>query len=131
MRYLSTLVLLLIATSASAQIVLQQESTQPVDVQNQPKVQNAPRKPIKEHLALPVQVDSLTTINETVRISEYGDAATIIERNLKVASQKVNGYRIVIFMKNAQSARREAVAMQENFALLFPEEQSYLTYEEP
>ena len=34
-------------------------------------------------------------------------------------------------MNNAQTARRDALATQENFAALFPEEQSYLTYENP
>ena len=90
-----------------------------------------PRKPIKEHLLTPVQLDSITTINETVYITEQGDAAPIIEKNLKAEPKAVNGYRIIIFMSNTQSARRDAVAVQENFSLLFPQEQSYLIYENP
>ena len=34
-------------------------------------------------------------------------------------------------MSNSQSARRDAVTAQENFSSLFPQEQSYLTYENP
>lgn len=91
----------------------------------------APRKNIKERLAAPVQRDSLTIINETVVISEQSDAATIVEKNLKASPKAVNGYRIVIFMSNHQTARRDALAAQENCAALFPGEQSYLTYENP
>lgn len=117
MRYFLTLLTLFCTLSVSAQ------DTIPHDI--------APRKNIKERLASPAQRDSLTTINETVRISEQGDAATIVEKGLKVAPKAVNGYRIVIFMSNSQTARRDAVAAQENFATLFPQEQSYLTYENP
>ena len=152
MRYISALAVLLLSTFAvsaqtivtpyvvpqidTPQIVAPQESA----LQSESPQDNTPRdtvpviiprKPIKEHLATPIQIDSLTTINGTVHILEYGDAATIAERNLNMEPQKVKGYRIVIFMKNAQSARREAVAIQEEFALKFPEEQSYLIYENP
>lgn len=157
MRYISTLAVLLLSTFAvSAQIDTPQAITPQIgtpqivvpqivvpseNIQQDSIPQDSiprdtvpvviPRKPIKEHLATPVQLDSLTTINETVHIIENGDAAAIAERNLNMEPQKVKGYRIVIFMKNAQSARREAVAMQEEFALKFPEEPSYLIYENP
>lgn len=122
MRYLLTLLLLGATLSLSAQeMTLQQDSTKVIE----------PRKPIKEQLASPVKVDSLTTINETVTISERGDAATIVEGRLKSSPKAVNGYRIVIFMSNNQTARRDAVAAQESFALLFPQEPSYLIYENP
>ncbi len=117
MKYIFAILATIITISAVAQ-----EST-PQDV--------APRKSIKEQLSSPAQLDSLTTINQTVQIVEQGDAATIVEKNLEVASRAINGYRIVIFMSNAQTARRDAVATQENFAQLFPQEQSYLTYENP
>ena len=117
MKYIFAILATIITISAAAQ-----EPT-PQDV--------APRKSIKEQLSLPAQLDSLTTINQTVQIVEQGDAATIVEKNLEVASRAINGYRIVIFMSNAQTARRDAVATQENFAQLFPQEQSYLTYENP
>lgn len=117
MKYIFTILATIIMISAVAQ-----EPT-PQDV--------APRKSIKERLSLPVQPDSLTTINHTVQIVEQGDAATIVEKTLEVAPRAVNGYRIVIFMSNTQTARRDAVAAQENFARLFPQEQSYLTYENP
>ena len=89
------------------------------------------RKNIKEQLSSPAQRDSLTIVNETVIITEHGDASAIIEKGLVATPRSVNGYRIVIFMNNSQSARRDAVAVQENFTTLFPLEQSYLTYENP
>ena len=117
MKYIIITLTTLFAISASAQDSI------PTDI--------APRKNIKERLAIPAQRDSLTVINEMVNISEQGDASTIVEKNLKSEDRAVNGYRIVIFMSNTQSARRDAVATQENFATLFPAEQSYLTYENP
>lgn len=117
MKYIFTLLALGLTLSASAQEIVPQEI--------------APRKNIKERLAAPAQCDSLTIVNETVVISEQGDAATIVEQHLNATTKATNGYRIVIFMSNSQTARRDAVAAQENFAILFPQERSYLTYENP
>ena len=128
MKLIFTLLILLSTLSVSAQDIA---TTQDVTPQTATPQEVAPRKKIKEHLASPAQHDSLTVINHTVSITEQGDAATIVKKNLEVAPKTVNGYRIVIFMSNAQSARRDAVATQENFALLFPREQSYLSYENP
>ena len=122
MRIVFTLLAMLFALSISAQDIVPQVVT---------PQEPAPRKEIKEHLASPVKCDSLTTIYQTVNISEVGDAQAIVGNNLKVSPKSVNGYRIVIFMSNAQSARRDAVTAQENFAQLFPQEQSYLSYENP
>ncbi len=117
MRYFTTILALLFVLSTQAQEIIPQSI--------------APRKDIKEQLASSVQIDSLTTIHENVQIVENGDAAKIIEGNLKGEAKMVNGYRIVIFMSNSQSARRDAVTAQDNFSSLFPQEQSYLTYENP
>jgi hypothetical protein len=122
MKLILTLFALFATISASAQIAAPQEVI-PQD--------SIKRKSIKEQLAAPAQRDSLTTINATVTISEHGNAATIVDGNLSSEPKDINGYRIVIFMSNTQSARRDAVAIQENFATLFPQEQSYLTYENP
>ncbi len=122
MKYIFTILALALAFITSAQDIVPQEVA-PQEV--------APRKSIKERLAAPAQRDSLTTVNETVAITEYGDAATIVEQSLNTTTNGVNGYRIVIFMGNSQTARRDAVTAQENFATLFPQEQSYLTYENP
>lgn len=127
MKNILTLLILLFTLSVSAQdIVTKEVATQTVTPQ-----EATTRKTIKEQLATPAQRDSLTIINHTVDITEQGDAATIVEHNLEVAPKAVSGYRIVIFMSNAQSARRDAVAAQENFAQLFPQEHSYLSYENP
>ena len=113
-------------------LVLSLVATLSLSAQNlTPQQDITPRKNIKERLAAPAQRDSLTIVNETVQVTEQGDAATIVSNNLQVAQKVVNGYRIVIFMSNSQSARRDAVAAQENFSLLFPQEQSYLSYENP
>ena len=113
-------------------LVLSLVATLSISAQNlTPQQDITPRKNIKERLAAPAQRDSLTIVNETVQVTEQGDAATIVSHNLQVAQKAVNGYRIVIFMSNSQSARRDAVAAQENFSLLFPQEQSYLSYENP
>ena len=114
MKYILSLLAIAIVASASAQ-----------------EIAPAPRKGIKEQLASHAQRDSLSVVRETVQITEQGDAAAIVEDNLKVAPKAVNGYRIVIFMSNAQTARRDAITAQENFAALFPQEQSYLSYENP
>lgn len=118
MRYLLTLFALLFTFALSAQVVTTQSEVMP-------------RPNIKDRLASPAQRDSLTVVNEIVQITEQGDAATIVNKNLQMESKAVNGYRIVIFMSNTQMARRDALAAQENFAQLFPQEPSYITYENP
>jgi hypothetical protein len=124
MKYIVSLLALLFAISVSAQdVVTPTPEVVPQEVTH--------RKSIKEQLSAPAQLDSLTTISQTVQISEHGDAATIVGANLEATPKSVNGYRIVIFMSNSQSARRDAVAAQENVALLFPQERTYLTYENP
>ena len=117
MKYIFTIIASLFVLTTSAQDIVQQEV--------------APRKNIKERLAAPAERDSLTMVYETVRITEQGDAATIVNSNLQANVKAVSGYRIVIFMSNTQTARRDAVMAQENFAAIFPQERSYLTYENP
>lgn len=117
MRAVFTIIALLAALSAQAQSdVIANTSS---------------RKTIKAHLAAPAQCDSVTIVRETVQITEHGDAATIVGNNLEATTKAVNGYRIMIFMSNSQTARRDAIAAQENFLALFPQEQSYLSYENP
>ena len=117
MKYIFAISALLLAVSASAQVPVAQD--------------NAPRKGIKERLSLPAQLDSLTVVDATVKITEQGDAATIVNNNLQANVRAISGYRIVIFMSNTQTARRDAVMAQDNFTALFPQEHSYLTYENP
>lgn len=107
-----------LAYSASAQDVVTEQVVEP-------------RKGIKERLQLPSQRDSLTVVRETVQVREQGDAAAIVGKHLEHEAKMVAGYRIIIFMSNTQTARRDAVAAQEHFATLFPAERSYLSYENP
>lgn len=129
MRYVFTILALIFVLCASAQETLPNSVSEPINDTIQSVVE--PRKSLKERLSQPVQIDSLTTINETVHITEQGDAAVIVQSAIDVAPKSVSGYRIVIFMSNSQTARRDAVTAQENFIELFPQEQSYLSYENP
>ena len=85
----------------------------------------------RRKLAEPVRIDSLRTEYNTVRIEECGDAADIVARSEHSRRKSVNGYRIVIFMSNAQTARTEALAARESFEAMYPDERSYVTYENP
>lgn len=139
-RYLLTTLLLLLSASAMAQI----EVVRPTPTeQSEMSVQNTPssvavepakeevRLPLSERLGSPLQIDSVTTINATVRFEAKGDAEQIVAKGLYEEPKSVNGYRIVIFMNNTQSARRDALAVQESFAQLYPTESSYLSYDNP
>ncbi len=83
----------------------------------------------KQHLASPVQVDSTTVVRSTVRVAEQGDAADIV--NVKSSATRIEGFRIVVFMRNAQTARQDGIAAQQNCSTLFPAERNYLLYENP
>ena len=85
----------------------------------------------KEHLASPVQVDSLTTIRSTVEVTEHGDAAQITGRVAPNRATSVNGYRIMLFMSNSQNARTEAFAACDTLAVRVPGLQTYVTYDNP
>lgn len=111
-RYLILALVAVVATTATAQI-------------------DSVRLTLKERLAQPAQIDSLTINNNTIRFVEQGDAHNIVEQNIAVSQKSVSGYRIVIFMSNTQSARRDAIATQESFAALYPTEATYLTYDNP
>lgn len=85
----------------------------------------------RRHLAEPVRIDSLRTEYNTVRVEECGDAADIVARSEHNRRKSVSGYRIVIFMSNAQNARSEALAARSSFEAMYPDERSYVTYENP
>ncbi len=82
-------------------------------------------------LGEPVRIDSLTTVLNTVYVEERGDAGEVIDRGSASMRRNVNGYRVVIFMSNSQSARADALAANDSFALMHPDEKSYITYENP
>lgn len=85
----------------------------------------------KQHLASPVQIDSLRTIHNTVQVTEHGQAADLIKAAEGNERKSVGGYRIVIFMSNAPTARAEAMAARENFDTLYPDEPSHIAYDNP
>ncbi|MBQ7856488.1 MAG: SPOR domain-containing protein [Alistipes sp.] len=85
----------------------------------------------KQHLASPVLADSLTTITTTVRVVEHGDVPTFIVREKEDGPKAVSGFRVMIFMSNSQSARTDALAARDLFDAKFPQERSYVTYENP
>ena len=85
----------------------------------------------KQHLATPVQADSLTTVHAVVRVAEHGTAADTVRRAEGSERKNVSGYRIVIFMSNAPPARAEAVAARESFDALYPDEPSHMVYDNP
>lgn len=85
----------------------------------------------KEHLSSPVKVDSLTTIRTTVEIVEHDDAALITDRVAPNRATSVNGYRIMLFMSNSQSARADAFAACDSLALRMPQLKTYVTYDNP
>ena len=85
----------------------------------------------KQRLATPVQVDSLTTIKQTVIVTEHDDAADLTQQGANTQTAAVNGFRIMIFMSNSQTARTEALAARDTLAVRMPDQQSYVTYENP
>ena len=85
----------------------------------------------KQRLATPVQVDSLTTIKQTVIVTEHDDAANLTQQAANKQTAAVNGFRIMIFMSNSQTARTEALAARDTLAVRMPDQQSYVTYENP
>lgn len=85
----------------------------------------------KQRLAAPLQVDSLTTIKQTVIVTEHDDAANLTQQGANKQTAAVNGFRIMIFMSNSQTARTEALAARDTLAVRMPDQQSYVTYENP
>lgn len=85
----------------------------------------------KEHLSSPVQIDSLTTIRATVEVTEHDDAAQITARVATNRPTSVNGFRIMLFMSNSQTARADAFAACDSLALRMPSLKTYVTYDNP
>ena len=71
----------------------------------------------KQRLSAPIKVDSLTTINATVQVTEHRDAAQIIATTPAKSQRTVSGYRIMLFMSNSQNARTEAFAACDTLAV--------------
>lgn len=83
----------------------------------------------------PMTVDSITL--DTIK---QGDVSIYAHSNINELSQSIstqselasiNGYRIRIFFDNSQSARSNALKVKEEFEVIFPDIQTYLSYENP
>ena len=72
---------LLLSATSMAQVVITEP--QPADAQPADAQPAAPRLTIKERLARPAQVDSLTVVNETVVVQEPEKKSGDIVRNAK------------------------------------------------
>ena len=81
----------------------------------------------KRYLSAPVQVDSLTRVDATVRVVEHEIPAA----SPSATPTAISGHRIMIFMSNSASARPDALAAHDLFVSLFPDQCSYITYENP
>ena len=127
MKYLLTLSLILSTLSVSAQVILPPDIVQP----NITNPENVQEQSVTERPNPLFHVDSTIVVNAIVNRFERGDARVIVEQNLIVEPKSIEGYRIVIFMKNSQTARDEAIIVEKDFHELYPEEQAYLTYENP
>lgn len=100
-------------------------SAQSVTTEQQPEL-----KGIRKRLGEEVVRDSVV-VRGAVTITEHDDAATIVNANINSAPRTFEGYRIVIFASNTQTARRDALAAQKTFAGLRTGEHSYLSYQNP
>lgn len=85
----------------------------------------------KQHLSSPVRIDSVNVVHNTVTVREVGDAAQIVAQTTLPKPTTVGGYRIMIFMSNAQTARGDALAARDTFTATFPTQHCYVTYENP
>ncbi len=117
MRILLTILAILSTLSLSAQTLNTEETQQYVG--------------LRKRLATPLMTDSTNVIRGAMRVHEIGDAATIINNNLWAAPKMIDGYRIVIFMENSQTARGAALSARRRFLGLHMSEYAYLTYENP
>ncbi len=136
---LAAMTLSLAALAATAQTPAQQPQPTGVEVavpgtdaaDAAPVVPPTRLETFKASLSAPVQIDSLTTVMNTVYVDERGDAAEVVKAGAEALRRTTAGYRVVIFMSNSQSARGDAIAANDSFALLYPGERSYITYENP
>lgn len=66
-----------------------------------------------------------------VRVTEHGAAANAVSAYGLSRPQSVPGLRICIFLSNSQTARQDAISVQESFCGMFPDIPAYLVYENP
>ena len=139
MKHIATTVILLLSVlTVSAQESVPQDvnpqdnPTQDSTIHTNFQTSATPQDTWLNQESLPASMQtSHYTNNNSVYVVKHGDAETIVNRNLKSNPKSVRGYRIVIFNKNAQSARQEALAIKEKFQGLFPDIPTYLDYPEP
>lgn len=151
MRTVLTLLMVLVAASASAQISIPKSETPPqdsvvVEVARPDTTQTERAKPdtviievakpdstqvVAENEVLQEETAPQTHSRATVQTTAHGDAQTIINNNLRSGPKKMKAYRVMIFFGNSPSARSEAGSIRGRFSKLFPGYATYMFYENP
>lgn len=67
----------------------------------------------------------------TVEVTEHTSAATVVRHIASREQEKIDGYRITIYLDKGQKARTEAFEARDRFQALFPGEATYVAYEDP
>lgn len=67
----------------------------------------------------------------TVEVTEHTSAATVERHIASREQEKIDGYRITIYLDKGQKARTEAFEARDRFQALFPGEATYVAYEDP
>ncbi|MBR6656353.1 MAG: hypothetical protein IKL20_07120 [Alistipes sp.] len=117
MKIFLTFLMLLAAITVSAQDVNPQDSTK-FEQQNEVVVEN--NASAQQSIERP-----------TVTVQAHGDAANIINQNLRVAGKKIKAYRILIYLGSSTNARGEASSERGRFMKLFPGQATSMYYETP
>lgn len=133
MRKIFTFLMLLTAVSLSAQVtnpkidVSAQDTAQSntTNISHQTGSSAEPEKPAQQN----AQTAVATT--PTITIKAHGDAATIVNRYLRIGNKKVKAYRIMIFMGNSADAREKASSERARFNKLYPKQPTHMFYENP
>ena len=151
MRRVLTLLMVLFAASASAQITIPKSETPPQDSvvmevtrPDTTVIESAKPDSVQVEVAKPdttqvatksevVQEETTpqTPSRATIQVTAHGDAQTIINSRLRSGPKKVKAYRIMVFFGNSPSARSEAGSTRGRFSKLFPGYATYMFYENP
>ena len=136
MRSIFTILMVLFALSASAQINKPQEvttSTEQAKVAQDSVAVTLPEAAKADSLKVATAdpEDSQPLGPATVEVHMHGDAGAIINGRLYSSSKKVKGYRILIFSDNSPNARGEASSVRARITKLFQKLPVYMFYDNP